>query len=199
MLDFIKTLELQLATFAKDLATAPTEPPVTARLTAVGATKIKTHSADAIEITIDAATFIENATQLFESNVTIVHLTNAKGKLAALGAIPELARVATLDLSKQALSDEDLEQLLASPHLRRLRVLNLTQNQITDQGVDALARATADKLPGLEQLGIQLNKATDPADQMELIDETNRAPVEQDGGRALEAKYGRLGWLHPHG
>ncbi len=198
MVDFIKTLDVQLAAFAKDLATAPTPNPVADRVTAAGAGNVKVHG-DAVEITIDADAFVARAKELFASPVTVVHLTSAKGKLGAVAAVPELARVATLDLSKQALTDDDLEQLLTSPHLRGLRVLNLTQNQITDQGVDALARVTADKLPGLEQLGIQLNKATDPADQMELVDETNRAPVEQDAGKALEAKYGRLAWLHPHG
>lgn len=199
MVDFIKTLDVQLAAFAKDLMAFPVKNPVEDPVMALGASNVKVHSRDAVEITIDADSFVKNAKALFAWPITVVHFTSAKGKLGAVGAIPELARVATLDLSKQALTDEDLEQLLTSSNLRGLRVLNLTQNQITDQGVDALARATASTLPGLEQLGIQLNKATDPADQMELIDETNRAPVEQDAGKALEAKYGRLAWLHPHG
>lgn len=200
MVDFIKTLDIQVGAFAKDLATAPVANPVGDRLGALGASQVKIHSRDAAEVTLDADTLMRSAKQLFAAApITVVHLTGAKGKLGAVGAIPELARVATLDLSKQGLTDDDLEQLLASPHLRGLRVLNLTQNQITDAGVEAIARATAEKLPGLERLGIQLNKATDPADQMELVDETNRAPIEQDAGKALEAKYGHLAWLHPHG
>ena len=49
----------------------------------------------------------------------------------------------------------------------------------------------------LEALGLDLNRVHDPAEPFELHDETHRERVATDAGKALEAKYGRITWLHP--
>jgi hypothetical protein len=52
-------------------------------------------------------------------------------------------------------------------------------------------------MKGPEGVGLQLNRVHDPADQLEFYDETHRERVATDAGEALEAKYGRIAWLHP--
>ncbi|MGV3622608.1 MAG: hypothetical protein ACO1OB_17450 [Archangium sp.] len=197
MADFIKTLDMQLGAFAKDLST-PHDVTV-AEAMKLGARDVKVHATNAVELTMDAGSFITHAKTLFAKvNVSVLHLTNAKAHLAAVANVPELLRIATLDLKKQSLSDDDLQPLLHSKYVHALRVLDLTQNELTERSVEALASATATNLPQLERVGLQLNRCHDPADQLQFIDETTRVPVAQASGAALEAKFGRLKWLHPH-
>ncbi|EYF05144.1 hypothetical protein [Chondromyces apiculatus] len=116
-------------------------------------------------------------------------------RYADLAALLALARLRTLDLTNQGVTDADLSALAASPHVAGLRFLDLTQNEITSQGLDALAASRA--LPSLVTVGLQLNRVHDPVDQLEFYDETNQHRVPTEEGRALEQKYGRLPWLHP--
>ena len=65
------------------------------------------------------------------------------------------------------------------------------------RSVRRAAAATPTRMRGLEAVGLDLNRVHDPADQFELYDETHRERVATDAGKALQAKYGRIAWLHP--
>jgi hypothetical protein len=88
---------------------------------------------------------------------------------ADIAKLPELAHVVTLELRNQGISDADIEALAAA----------------------------SKTMKGPEGVGLQLNRVHDPADQLEFYDETHRERVATDAGEALEAKYGRIAWLHP--
>ena len=81
--------------------------------------------------------------------------------------------------------------------LRLPSLLRVEQNEIGEAGVDALAAAASTTMRALEALGLDLNRVHDPAEPFELHDETHRERVATDAGKALEAKYGRITWLHP--
>ena len=76
-----------------------------------------------------------------------------------------------------------------------MRHLGLSQNVITNTGVEALAAATR-HLPALRSVDLSLNHAARPAEYQPYgyDDETIWRPTAR--GEELEAKYGRIRWLH---
>jgi len=173
-------------------------PEWSAPLTALGARDVKFTRGFASEITIDLDSFVTNANQLFAlAPITTVRVRGGlAGRGAELAAVPQLAKLLELDLAEQTMTDADLVALLQSSNLARLRALLLHQNAITAAGIDALAAATH-AMPALTVVDLQLNRAPDPCDQYEFYDETHQHWVPTPEGQALEAKYGRLRWLHP--
>jgi hypothetical protein len=142
--------------------------------------------------------FIQQAAALAASGaLTTLKLKGAGGRVADISKLPELAHVVTLEMRNQGITDADIEALAASPYVSRLRLLRVEQNHIGQAGIEALAAAASETMKGLEGVGLQLNRVHDPADQFEFYDETHRERVATDAGEALEAKYGRIAWLHP--
>ena len=118
----------------------------------------------------------------------------AKGRIAEIVRSPALAKLELLDLDDQGVTDDDLIALAASPHVRGLRRLDLRYNPISARGIEALAASK--NLAALAMVNLDGNPA-DPVDRLEYYDETHTHRVPTDAGKALEAKYGPLRWLHP--
>ena len=167
-----------------------------APLVELGARDVKFWRGFPDEITIDAETFLaRGAALLARAPVTSLHVRAAtRDHLRALVTSPLLARIARLDLDEQGVTDDELAALAASPHAARLRWLALRGNHITERGVEAIAASP--HLRGLEGVDLSGNPA-DPVDQLEDHDETHQHLVPTPAGQALEARYGRLRWLHP--
>jgi len=147
---------------------------------------------------LSVSDLVEQAAALAASGaLTTLKLQGAGGRVADLAKLPELANVVTLEMRNQGVTDADIEALAASPYVSGLRLLRVEQNEIGEAGVDALAAAASKTMRGLEAVGLDLNRVQDPADQFELYDETHRERVATEAGKALEAKYGRITWLHP--
>lgn len=138
--------------------------------------------------TIDANTLLAGAPS------ARVKVRGAQGRIAEIVRSPVLAKLEALDLDDQGVTDDDLAALAASPHVRQLRQLDLRYNPISARGIEALAASP--NLKALELVNLDGNPA-DPVDRLEYYDETNTHRVPTDAGKALEAKYGPLRWLHP--
>lgn len=169
-------------------------PEWTASLRELGARDIKFAGGFPDEITIDADALLARARELFAAApLTKLHVREAKGRVADIVRSPILATIETLDLDNQAVSDDDVIALAASPHAARLRQLDLRYNPLTARGIEALAASPHGKR--LEVVTLDGN-AADPVDRLEYYDETHQHAVPTDAGKALEAKYGPLRWLH---
>ena len=166
-------------------------------LTALGATEVEFDRGFPADVTMPIDAFFANAAALVAATpLTTLRLRGAlAGRGAELAARSELAHVTKLDLRETGATDADLAALAGSPHLTRLRELLLQDNKVTDAGVDALAGSAT--LPALARVALQFNPARNPVDELTYYDETSTHLVPTAAGQALEAKYGRLRWLHP--
>jgi uncharacterized protein (TIGR02996 family) len=112
--------------------------------------------------------------------------------LPALAAWPGLARIASLDLTLNYLTEPSLLPLLASHHLGGLRWLGLEQNPLGPAAGRALARASA--LAGLSRLelrgcDIDAKGAGDLGASTRLVGlselDLSYNPLREEGGKAL--------------
>jgi len=174
-------------------------PEWSAPLIALGARDLRFTRGFPSEITIDLDALIANAEKLFAlAPITVLRISGGiGGRGRELAAVRQLAQLYVLDLSKQGVTDSDLQALLDSSFLARLRTLTLHQNPITDAGVEALVAATP-AMPALRNVDLQLTRAKDPSDRHEYWDDHDQygywKPTER--GKELEATYGRIRWFH---
>ena len=170
-------------------------PEWTAALRELGARDIKFAGGFPDEITVDADVLLGRGPELLAAApLTRLHVRAAKGCVREVVTSPLLATIEALDLDDQAVTDDDVIALAASPHAARLRQLDLRFNPLTERGIEAIAASP--HLRGLEVVSLDGNPA-DPVDRIEQYDETNTHSVPTERGKALEAKYGPLRWLHP--
>ncbi len=174
-------------------------PEWTSPLTELGAYDVKFDRGFPYEITIGSGEFLAHAAKLFErAPITSVRLRGGlAGRGAALAAVPQLTNVVALDLYEQGITDADVAALAASPYVSNLHTLNLGRNRLSDAGIEVLVAST--QLTRLERVNLELNPGADPVDRLEYYNETEQEPVPTEAGRALELKYGRRRWFHPHG
>lgn len=169
-------------------------PEWSAPLTALGARDIKFAAGFPDEITIDAKDFLARGFQIFATApITRVHLRDAKGHVAQIVRSPLLATLVGLDLDNAGVTDSDIEALASSPHAARLTQLDLRFNPLTTRGFEAMAASRY--LKRLEVATFDGNPA-DPTDRQKYFSETSYDYIPTEAGKALEAKYGRLPWLH---
>ena len=197
-----KTLRLLVEHVGTDLAAPPARHEQytkwTKPLADLGARDIKPLDGTPTEITIDAEPFLAHAEQLFAiAPIDCVRVRGAAGAhIAKLAALPELAKLTTLDLGRQGLDDAGLGHLVRSRYLGKLEHLMLHENELTDAGIETLAAASKLTLKSLKSVDLNSNPAKDPTDESWLVDETTRERFETERGKQLEAKYGPLPWLH---
>jgi uncharacterized protein (TIGR02996 family) len=145
-------------------------------------------------VTSGAQELLKHADQLFAlAPIRHLTLTDLATGADALFASAHLDRIRSLRLDRVGLTDDDVERLAASPHLGELRWLWIGNNRVTRRGAEALAASRS--LPHLGYVGF-VNNPFDPSehqghDQGLIVDRW--LPEE---GRALEAQFGFLRWLH---
>lgn len=101
-------------------------------------------------VRIEAEVVLAEGRRVFERTpVRHARFNNATEHVAGLAAAAELARLRSLDLGYNLLSDELVKPLSASPHLARLVSLNLACNPLGNGGAAALALA---RLPAVVEL-----------------------------------------------
>lgn len=104
--------------------------------------------------------WVRNASALLAlAPILDLHLTDVAGRPEVF-AVPELARLRSLDLAHNRLGDAEALALAASPQVRGLRWLDLSSNRIDRAGLDAIAASP--NLPVLQWLGFSHNTAPDP-------------------------------------
>lgn len=156
------------------------------------------------EMTIGAREFARHAAEIV-SLVPLQHLNlQAVSDAPEVFAVAGLGQVTTLDASHQPWSHEAILALTNSPHLSSLYWLDLSHARLRDAHVEALAAA-----PGLRHLAhidLRGNPCRDPVDAAagmgvdgvsgQIVPESIWLPP---FGRELEARYGRIEWLHALG
>jgi uncharacterized protein (TIGR02996 family) len=104
---------------------------------------------EALEIHADR--FLEDHERLFEvAPICQIHFLYATKRIRDLANCPSIARLATLDLSANAIRDDGIASLAASPYLSGLTTLDLGGCEIHEQSGQTLAAAKA--LSGLRSL-----------------------------------------------
>ncbi len=137
--------------------------------------------------------WLKNATQLFAvAPLLDMHLSGVAGRPEVF-AVPQLARLRSLNLAHNRLDDADAVALAASPYVRGLRWLDLTNNQIGHRGLDAIAASP--NLPVLQWLGFADNVAPDPVPFPVLDYGVINAVVTPAIHAQLVAKVGPKPWL----
>ncbi len=91
---------------------------------------------------LDAATLVQHAQVLFQLGpVRHLKLWSVSSCLRKLVGCPFLARICSLDLTNNGLSDADARLLASSDHLHALRDLYLNENQMNVTGPRAIKKA----------------------------------------------------------
>lgn len=145
-------------------------------------------------VKLSAQAFITHAPAIMAA-APVMHLdiVEAKGKVAELMAVPQLATIRSLSLAGCGLDDHDVQKIASSPHLRELRWLSLMDNRAESLGADALARSTT--LPNLEWVSFVGN----PFNPTECFAEDTGVIVDRwmpPEGEQFEARHGYRRWLH---
>jgi uncharacterized protein (TIGR02996 family) len=108
-------------------------------------------------VEIDAAELLAKAHVLFDAApVQHVVLCNAAGHVPALAAMPSLARLNSLDLFGNRITDEDVAVLVRSPHVSGLKALGLGGNRLGNTSAAELARSPY--LSRLTELDLNYNR-----------------------------------------
>lgn len=157
------------------------------------------HDGHVAEVEIDARAFVEHGQELLRRapRVRHVHLTGYRSMGPSFFGCSLLRGMQSLGLAEQALSDEDVEALVASPHVDGLRWLDLSGNHLSHRAFEALASCEA--LARLEYLGLEDNESESPVDRAgtDAMDGSVVSTTRTEAGRALERLAGRtLRWLH---
>jgi uncharacterized protein (TIGR02996 family) len=103
---------------------------------------------------VTAARLVRRAPALRASLVRSLRVTEIAGRLDALLGMVGLDELAALDLSENALTNQDVARIADAP-LGRLRALDLGRNDIDDRGVERLAVASGPRR--VEVLGLASN------------------------------------------
>lgn len=173
-------------------------PAWTAELRDLGATDVGHHNGFPYSVNMTADAFIANGVKVVaRAPIRSVMITSSvKGRGKEIASSSALAKLHKLNLTNTAATDADLVAIAASPNAGALRALMLSQNKLTDVALEAIA--SSPHLRHLEDVHFNLNPGRNPIDEIEFHQDgitPYRVPTEE--GRALEAKYGPLRWLHP--
>ncbi|HUQ03655.1 MAG TPA: hypothetical protein VM261_14255 [Kofleriaceae bacterium] len=135
--------------------------------------------------------------RLFElAPIEHVDLTS-RGDIRKALVSPELANLRSLRLNEIGLTDDDLRALAGGGHLERLEWLDLRLNPFGRAGVEALVASPAIRRIPVVLLG---SHPYNPGMQHDAdFDGRVSESWMPEYGQMLEAKHGRIDWLHlPH-
>lgn len=145
-------------------------------------------------IEISGADFLEMGEALLRTApIRHLNLTGTAGLWKDLHQSPLLAKIRSISVTDNDLTDEDLYWFARTPYGEELRWLDLSNNDIGKSGVDYLAATFS--FPNLDYVSLAGNLC-DPVERFasdgDLITD---AWLPQDG-QELERKYRPIGWLH---
>jgi len=154
-------------------------------------------------VTVEANRFLAIAPQLYElAPIRQVILVDTGDAIADIARSPLLDRLVSLSFYNRsrtaAIGDAGARALAGSAHVHRLKRLGLENNELTAAGIDAIAGSKM--LNSLIYVGLGGNPAPSPVESYGTDPMTGSVASSSgwldDAGRALEAKYGDLAWLH---
>jgi len=119
----------------------------------------------------------------------------------AVFEVPQLGQIASLDCSRQSLSDDAIKAMTSSPELGALRWLDLSHGGVTETQVELLAAAAS--LRAVEMIDFSDNPTRDPVDGSAGAGwDWMTGKIELDSifmpefGVELERRHGEITWLH---
>jgi uncharacterized protein (TIGR02996 family) len=143
---------------------------------------------------LPADRFIARGADLFAlAPIVHVELTDAAGVMQQLANCPLLEKVHALTLRWQQLTSADIAILASSPYMSNLWALDLIGNAIDIQGIETMALSP--QMKRLRHTELQGN----PGDVHERAGYEFTELVSLSfppGGERLEARLGRIPWLH---
>lgn len=118
---------------------------------------VRYHGGFVEEVRMTPAQLEASARAVF-SHAPVRHLTlrGLHGHVAQVAKVPQLAKLVSLDVNSNQLTDIEVAELVASPHLRRLRLLRINNNPVGMAALRAIARAD---LPELEYVDMEGTEA----------------------------------------
>lgn len=143
----------------------------------------------------DAAVVADPMVKIFErAPIEYLALTPV-GDVPAVLRMKEMAQLRRLDLGALGLRDEDIAVLAREGHLARCEALDLRSNQITEAGFATLVASA--EIRAMRSVRLD-NNPCDPHMQYSWDCHGTIADMWLPAaGKAAEAKYGRIAWLHP--
>jgi uncharacterized protein (TIGR02996 family) len=150
------------------------------------------------EVDMDGKTFVDHGSDVFaRAPIQHLNLVAAKPVFAEIVQSPVLARVQTIGLSKNDLTDHEIELLAASPHVRGLLYLGLFKNQIGQVGLEAIAASP--NLAALKVLSFDYNLVESPVSKWSNDGVSGQTHYEGAGAMQafLKTKYGPKAWMEP--
>ena len=148
-------------------------------------------------IKIDAKRLLDHAERLFElAPIEHVDLTAAAAHMQSLSKCQWLARLKSLGLGRNELTDADAAALAGSRFAKGLRWLDLSLNRIDRVGAEAVCASP--NLSSLRYLAFHGN-LVDPTDRIGAVDSLDGSVREIEHSRLgaeLEASYGPKPFLH---
>jgi uncharacterized protein (TIGR02996 family) len=157
-------------------------------------TKLRFRRGFVEDVTMDAAAFENEAPRVYAvAPIRMVSLRDIMKAPRAL-ASPHMVRIRSLDISAIGVDDEAIGILAGSPYSRGLRWLDISKNKIGREGLEAIAGSA--HLKGLRYVNFVGNRDKNPIDEFSHEGMSILYSHESERGRELEAKYGRLEWLH---
>ncbi len=150
------------------------------------------------EVEMDGKAFVEHGSDVFaRAPIQHLNLVAAKPVFADIVKSPLLSRVQTLGLSKNQLTDHEVELLASSAHVRNLVYLGLFENKIGEGGLDAIAASP--NLAGLRVLSFDYNLVESPVSTWSSDGVSGLAHYEGAGPlqAKLKKKYGTKAWMEP--
>lgn len=146
------------------------------------------------DVTIDAAAFAREAPRVYAvapiRYVSLLNLVDAPQALAS----PYLSQIRSLELAASGIDEAAVEVLAASPYVRGLRWLDLSKNRVGRAGLEAIAASPY--LKGLRYVNFVGNREKDPTEEYSAEGFSVLYAHDSELGRELEARFGRLEWLH---
>ena len=154
-------------------------------------------------VTLPAVKFLSIAPQLYKlAPIRQIILVDTNGAAESIAMNPHLSQLVSLTFSNRSkvagIGDEGVSALASSAYVRKLKRLGLQANDLSIDGIDAIASST--QLRNLIYVELGGNRVRSPVesygvDAMSGLVVRQGASLEADG-QALEAKYGRIAWLH---
>lgn len=142
-------------------------------------------------VTMTAENFYARSKELFAlAPIRAIKFTNVDD-IERLAASPDLERLVYLELRDNDIGDRGARALAASPYVTRLRGLHLVNCGITREGLDALAA-----LANVRYVALAGNPSGDPVETTSVDNGSVTATALPALGAELEAKHGRISWLH---
>jgi uncharacterized protein (TIGR02996 family) len=146
-------------------------------------------------VTLPAVDFVAYGDEMF-GMAPIRHLTllRAMGQAGRVTASSQLARLVSLHLPSNGLSDDDVAVLVASPRLGGLKLLNLAKNEIGLAGAEAIVAASAlARLRYLDFRGnrVELTPRAAGVDFDGSVQDVEAPPL----AARLQSRYGRRAYL----